>query len=196
MLSLGELVFNDKPSKFNKELLDYINRHISEIVIKGRIKFKITITRPHELDKLRSRGIKKLPSLILDKKIYAGVPEIIDILGRRVKTSKQTAANKSDDEFMHDYQSTAILRDVKRGSDDKIIGFIDDVDETYDPTAAIMAESKRRADMNKRGGDKSAPDVEYQPIRKQSQQKQGLSHSDETENDDDMMMQLMDKNGC
>lgn len=195
MLSLGELILNDKPSKFNKDLLDYINRNMNEIVIKGRIKFKISITRPHQLDGLRSRGIKKLPSLVLDKKIYAGVPEIIDMLGKRVKTSKQMAINKTDDEFIHDYQASSIMKDVKRGTDNKIIGFIDDDDnEKFDPSAAVMTESKRRSETIKRDN-KQDPDINDRSIRKTSQQKKGQSHSDDVGNDDEMMMQLMEKNG-
>ena len=103
VVRVAELIFNDTPSKYNKDLTDFLDRNIDTIIIKGQIKFNFKIAKASELTALRDSGIKRLPAMMLDGKPYIGVPTIVAELRKRVKTSKSTAAPKSEEEVLDEY---------------------------------------------------------------------------------------------
>jgi hypothetical protein len=120
VLKLAELVFNDKPSKFNKDLTEFLKRNIETIVMKGQLKFRFKIAAAGDMHVLRDRGITHLPAMIIDKQNFVSVPSIIGELQKRVKTSRGVAPPKNDDEVVMEYLHKEI-GDVKQDSEGRIM---------------------------------------------------------------------------
>jgi hypothetical protein len=147
-LLITELIFNDTPSKYNKDLVDFLSRNIETIIKKAKIQFKFKITRPDELEKLRQRGIKRLPAMIIDKQPYIGVPIIVEELRKRVKRSKTTAAPKSEEEVLQEYYIST-LGNIKQDNDGKLVVPNDDDDDDDDQEIDLGTIFKK--EMEKRG---------------------------------------------
>lgn len=118
-LTLAEIIFNNKASGINKNLIDFLENNLHRIIVKGQIKFKFTIVQQNDLKSLEKRGIYKLPTMVYNERNIASVDNIIDTLNQIVKTSKKSSASKSDDEIVQDYLNDSL--DIKRGSGGKII---------------------------------------------------------------------------
>jgi len=118
-LTLAEIIFNNKASSINKDLIDFLENNLQRIIVKGQIKFKFTIVQQNDLKLLEKRGIYKLPTMIYEERNIVSVDNIIDTLNQIVKTSKKTSASKSDEEIVQDYLNDSL--DIKRGSGGKIM---------------------------------------------------------------------------
>lgn len=145
VLQVAEIIFNDTPSKFNKDLTDFLKRNIDTIIMKGRIKFRFKVAKAQELNDLRNRGIKRLPAMIIGDRPYVGVPTIIEELRNSVKKSKKVAAPKSEEEVLREYFDKT-LGEIKKDSDGKIIQPDDQEDENRQPdlTGDLTRELQRR----------------------------------------------------
>jgi len=145
VLTCAELIFHNSPTKNNKDLTEFLKRNIKSIIERGRIKFRFKIAKAADLDQLRERGIKKLPTMILDKRQYIGVPKIIECLHGRVKNSQKTAPRKPETELLDDYFKETLTSGVGKGPDGKFkIEENNDMDENIDLGAAALREMKRR----------------------------------------------------
>ena len=148
MSKILTIIFNDNSSKYNRDLVDFLKRNIESAIIKGRITFNFKIAEMSELENLREKGITRLPAMTVDNEIYIGVPEIIDEIRKRIKTSKQKAVPKTDDEILTDYNFRA-LGDIKKDPTGKfIIKEDEDQDETLNLQAKMNSEVDRRKNMN------------------------------------------------
>jgi hypothetical protein len=167
VLKIAEIIFNDSSSKFNKDLTDFLKRNLEPIILKAQIKFKFTIAQKGELESLRRQGIKRLPAMIMDDKPIIGVPEIIETLRHNVKKSKSTAAPKSAEEILAEYQREA-LGDIPTNADGKIlIKSADELDqepgnnmdnELHSSAQEFSDKRKKITDMrNKKGADREPP---------------------------------------
>ena len=150
MLRVAEVIFNNTPSQFNKDLTDFLKRNIKPIIYRAMIKFKFVVAHEDDLPKLRNNGIKRLPIMIIDGKQYTSVPLIIDELQKRVRNSKGIAAPKTEDEILADHYKHT-LGDIKHDRDGKIdtSSFNDDEEDDSEAmgnklTEAAMKEANRR----------------------------------------------------
>lgn len=103
MVQLVEVIFNNKPSKHNKDLTDFLKRNLRAILVKGHVRFQFTIARTRDLKELRNKGINRLPAMIIKDKNFIGVPNIVQELHARVKNSKKQAPPKSEEEVLQDF---------------------------------------------------------------------------------------------
>jgi hypothetical protein len=148
VVQTAELVFNDNPSKYNKDLTDFLKRNISTIITKGQIRFRFKIAKASDLTALRQRGIKRLPAMILHDQPYIGVPVIVEELRTRVKKSKQTASPKSEDEVLDEYYRKT-LGNLKKDVDGKHI-IPDDDDDDDDDDGVVDLGSKYHKEISRR----------------------------------------------
>lgn len=145
VLKYSELFLNDTPSKFNKELLEFIKRNLEVIILKGQIKFKFKIVSTRDLSNLKNRGIKRLPAMIIDNKSFIGVPDIIFEIRKRVKLSKETAKPKSDDETLNEYFMNTLEHKVDENGKINIKDDDDNDDDNGQKLAsAAIKEAERR----------------------------------------------------
>jgi hypothetical protein len=114
----AEIILKDNPSKFNRELTEFIKRNLSKIINKGRIRFSYTIVGQNQLAELRKKGIKGLPAMVINGNPIVGVPNIKEILRKRVQTSKKPAKQKTNEEMMNEYFQNAI-NDTSKDDDDE-----------------------------------------------------------------------------
>lgn len=144
-IAVAELYFNDSATKHNRDLTTYLKRNITEAIRRGNLKFRFKIAKANELATLRNAGINRLPAMILNKRHYIGVPNIVDELARCVKNSRMMAPVKSDDEILHDYLHKEI-GDPKKTSDGRIDpnSLEQESNETFDPQSAFHREAERR----------------------------------------------------
>jgi len=164
VIRVADVIFNDTPSKFNKDLVEFLKRNIETIVHKGQIKFRFKIATPSDLNGLRDKGIIRLPAMLIDGKPFISVPTIVNELQRRVKTSTTTAPAKTEEEVLDEYFKTS-LGDIKKDGDGRIKAEeMDQEDENEgatDLTNAFHREIERRGNKdegNKRGANRTPPE--------------------------------------
>jgi len=155
VVQTAELLLNDTPSRYNKDLTDFLERNIQTIITKGQIKFRFRIIKPSEISSLRAKGVKRLPAMMLQNRPYIGVPVIVEELRKRVKRSKSTAAPKSEEEVLNDYFNET-LGNIKYDDEGKHILPQDDGDD--DDRANLgnlyQQEMKRREGGDDDGGNR------------------------------------------
>jgi hypothetical protein len=184
MLRVAEVIFNNTPSQFNKDLTEFLKRNIKNIIQRGMIKFKFVIAHNDDLPKLRNNGIKRLPVMLVDGKQFTSVPLIIDELQKRVKFSKGAAAPKSDEETLNDYFKSA-LGNIKTDRDGKIDTSSFNDDEEEDMGNKLMEAATKEATRRNIKGDtvytqKNAPvyeDTCRQQANKSSNQQYNQQYS-------------------
>ena len=113
VLKPASLIFNDSTSPFNKDLYEYLKLNLENVIFKCSIMFHFKIAKAAELKELKDMGITRLPAMTIGKDHYIGVPNIVSELRNRIKLNTETAAIKSDDEILRDFQ-IASLGDVKK----------------------------------------------------------------------------------
>jgi hypothetical protein len=146
VVQTAELIFNDTPSRYNKDLTDFLDRNIELIVTKSQIKFRFKIAKAVDISSLRAKGIKRLPAMILEKRPYIGVPVIVEELRKRVKRSKSTAAPKSEEEVLDDFFKQT-LGNIQYSDEGKhIIPQDNEIDDEVDLNGLFNKEMKRRND--------------------------------------------------
>lgn len=145
VLQVASIIFNDSASQFNKDLTDFLRRNLETAIRKGKMTFVYRIAAAGDLAELRAQGIKRLPAMTLSNQTFIGVPEIIEEIRRRVKTSKSEAVEKSEDEIVRDYQMKA-LGDIKKDAEGKFV--INDEPESDDKDR-LMADFQR--EIERRG---------------------------------------------
>ena len=88
-MQLVEIIFNDEPSKKNKELTDFIGKNLVTIIKKGQIQFKFKIAQTADITTLHKRGIKELPVMIgSNNNTYIGVKNIINTIADDVSIKR------------------------------------------------------------------------------------------------------------
>ncbi len=144
VLQSASIVFNDSASQFNKDLTDFLSRNLETAIRKGGITFQFKIAKPADLAGLRQLGVKRLPAMLINNKPYVGVPDIIAEIRSRVKNSRQTAPEKSEDEVIRDYQMQA-LGNITTDKEGKFqIHDEPEKDDTEDLMSAFNREIQRR----------------------------------------------------
>jgi len=150
VLQTAELIFNDTPSRYNKDLTDFLERNMRSIIIRGNIRFKFKIATHRDIKNLQNQGINRLPVMFLLNRSIISVPSIVKALRDRVKKSKTTAAPKSEEEVLNDYFMHT-LGDIKLDSDGKhILPVEDEGDNTPDLNALFNKELSRRSGEDKK----------------------------------------------
>jgi hypothetical protein len=225
MLRVAEVILNNTPSQFNKDLTDFLERNLKPIIYRAMIKFKFVVAHENDLPKLRNNGIKRLPVMIIDGKQYTSVPLIIEELQKRVRNSKNVAAPKTEDEILADHFKHT-LGDIKHDRDGKIdtSSFNDDEEDDHAAmgaklTDAAMKEAARRNLKSDNNVYKQQPKYEdtgrqytnkSQPDRRQNDRPDNVQNKDagdpmralsnmkskgEKSPDDDLMEALLAKMG-
>jgi len=108
VVHVADLIFNDTPSRYNHDLTEFIKRNIKTIIMRAQLKFRFKIARPSDLKSLRTKGIKRLPAMVIQGQRFIGVPTIVEELSQRVKKSKKLAPVKTNDEIVNDYFRKAL----------------------------------------------------------------------------------------
>jgi hypothetical protein len=152
VVQTAELVFNDTKSRHNQDLTEFLERNLQSIVTRGQVKFRFKIAKQSDLAGLRSRGISKLPAMILQGIPFVSVPTIIEELRKRVKNSKSVAVPKSEEEVLDDYYKKELGSGQFDENNKHIIPDEDDDDEKPDYASLTANEMKRR-----RGEDDDEP---------------------------------------
>jgi hypothetical protein len=182
-VQVAELIFNDAPSKHNKELTDFLKRNIRPIVMKGQLRFRFKIAQTKDLRGLRKRGINRLPAMLLKDKPFIGVQTIVQELHNRVKNSSNAAAPKSEEEVLQDYFANEL--GGKIGDDGKHIVPDDDEygdeDGGQDRMGRMSAEMERR-NLSTKGLD---PDDKPQSSRNKASRQAPAKPSNKFSMDDD-----------
>lgn len=143
MLS-AEIIFKNSASRFNRDLTDFLERNLKTIIIKAQIKFHFkTAGTDTDISQLRARGITRLPCMIIQKQHFVNPTNIIEELGRRIRTSRAPAKKKSDDEQLDDYFREA-LGNITQGVDGKLKVPDDREDEGPDLGGMAAREMTRR----------------------------------------------------
>jgi hypothetical protein len=145
-LKIAKIIFNDSPSKFNKELITYIDSNLDSAIRKGRLNFQYEIAAPSKLSELRDLGINILPAMIVEESTFSGVASIIKEIRKRINSAKTLVASKTDDEIIREFQENA-LGDYQVDSNGKV-KFLDDADDEKDESASLM--NKYSNEMKKR----------------------------------------------
>jgi hypothetical protein len=156
VVQTAELVFNDTKSRHNQDLTEFLERNLQSIITRGQVKFRFKIAKRSDLAGLRSRGIARLPAMILQGMPFTSVPAIIEELRKRVKNSKSVATPKSEVEVLDDYYRRE-LGNIQTDEDGKHIIPDDDNDIDDTPDFASLAANQ----MKRRRGE----DVDEQPKR-------------------------------
>lgn len=171
-LKTAEVIFNNTPSKFNKDLTDFLKRNMEAIIFRGQIKFKFKLASSKDLSTLRSKGITRLPAMRIDGRNHINVPTIIGEIRRRVKTSKTTASMKSNEEFLDEYMKNAI-GDIKKDDDGRIIAEELDQEELEENGEKLLNELNRMTEHrynelenNKKAGNKKQRPGTREQVRK------------------------------
>ncbi len=183
VLQSASIVFNDSASQFNKDLTDFLNRNLETAIRKGGITFQFKIAKPADLAGLRQMGVKRLPAMLINNKPFVGVPDIIAEIRARVKNSRQTAPEKSEDEVIRDYQMQA-LGNVTTDKDGKFqIHDEPEKDDKEDLMAAFNREIQRRGAT---AGHNNREDDDEQPVMRRPPPKQPSRTTErDMGNDDD-----------
>lgn len=167
VLKPASLIFNDSTSPFNKDLYEYLKLNLENVIFKCSIMFHFKIAKATELKELKDMGITRLPAMTIGKDHYIGVPNIVNELRNRIKLNTETAAIKSDDEILRDFQ-IASLGDVKKNSDGQFV-INDNDDDDQDKNELMSAFNKEIA---RRTGNKSNSDNNLKPTRPAQEQNQ------------------------
>ena len=165
VLKPASLIFNDSTSPFNKDLYEYLKLNLENVIFKCSIMFHFKIAKAAELKELKDMGITRLPAMTIGKDHYIGVPNIVSELRNRIKLNTETAAIKSDDEILRDFQIAA-LGDVKKNSDGQFV-INDNDDDDRDKNELMSAFNKEIA---RRTGNKSNSDNNLKPTRPAQEQ--------------------------
>lgn len=161
VLKAASLIFNDSSSPFNKELIEFLRRNLESVILKCSIMFHFKIAKAAELKELKDMGITRLPAMTIGKDHYIGVPNIVSELRNRVKLNTDTAAMKTDDEILRDFQISA-LGDVKKNSDGQFVINDNDDDEDKDKNELMSAFNKEIA---RRTGNTAPNENKLKPTR-------------------------------
>lgn len=145
-LSVATIYFNDNAGRFNKDLVDFLRRNLEKSIRQGRLSFSFKIVQTANQPELTSKGITRLPAMVLGRTIKIGVPSIIEEIRKCVESSKKVATPKTEEEIVREYQLAA-LGDIKKDADGKIV-INDQEDENMDKEDL---QRKAQAEMQRRG---------------------------------------------
>lgn len=149
VLQQATIYFNDSASKYNKDLTMFLNRNIEVAIRRGHLQFAFQIVTPNQIAKLREKGFKKFPTMVLSDRQFVGPEMIIQEIQRRVKMSKSEAPAKTDDEILDDYMKKT-LGPITQDDEKRIV--IHDKEDTNDIgsqlASAAAAEAARRGIAN------------------------------------------------
>ncbi len=144
VLQSASIVFSDSASQFNKDLTDFLQRNLETAIRKGGLSFQFKITKPSDLPGLRQMGVKRLPAMIINNKPYIGVPDIIAEIRSRVKNSRQSAPEKSEEEIIREFQMAALGNITKDAEGRLQVHDEPEKDETEGLMSAFNREIARR----------------------------------------------------
>jgi hypothetical protein len=179
----AEVIFNDTPSRRNKDLTNFLRDNLEQIILKAQLKFQFRIVRSRDHSDIRQRGIKKLPAMVIKGQCIEGCPDIIAQIRHMIKNSKSIAKPKTTEEILDDHYREA-LGGFRRDSDGKFV--IEDQEEVYDSNntnlvakAAEEAE-KRGLAYGQKSSNKSADRLRReQPARPSRNIERDLGHYEE-----------------
>ena len=114
------IMFNDNSSRYNKDLVDFLNRNLEAAILKGRMRFNFKKVESNELSKVRDMGIKRLPAMKIGENLYFGVPSIIEEIRRITKHSNKFATPKTEEEVLLEYQYSEVFSNVKSINGNKV----------------------------------------------------------------------------
>jgi hypothetical protein len=165
----AEIIFNNTPSKYNRELTTYLKRKLKDLNLRGALKFHFKAVESPEFHKLRQKGITRLPAMVIQGKKFIGVKDIIAELQSSLKSSKRAVPKMTDDEFLDKWQKDALTDGVQKDQDGKFT-LPDERDETeMDLGGAALREAQRRGLGNEGGNRRGNRPAPRQPDRNAEQ---------------------------
>jgi hypothetical protein len=162
-LHAASIVFNDSASRFNKDLTDFLKRNLETAIRRGGMSFHFKIAKPADLSELRKMGVKRLPAMIINSTAFVGVPNIIEEIRKRVKTSQLEAPEKSEEEIIRDFHMKSL--DVKKDAEGKFQ--VNDESEKEDVSTELQSSYNR--EISRRGASAGhTEDADNKPKRNAS----------------------------
>jgi hypothetical protein len=155
-VQIVQLILEGSPSSINKQLLEFIKRNLRDIITRGQVRLKFKVAKPSDTPKLKARGVKKLPAMLLPGgKSCEGRVEIAQWLISTVKNSRQVAAPKSDEEVLRDYYTSELTKG--RDENGAFNDADDDDDGLPDLSGALQKELERRGTSKMPGSEYMTP---------------------------------------
>lgn len=155
------LIFIDKPSKINYQLIQFIKGSIQPIIIKGQISFQFQIIGINDLETLKKEGINNFPALVPQNSepIY-GLSNIVGYLKNKIVTSKTQAVPKSEEEVLQEFFNKEISTGVSKVGNNLVTNDTDDQEENEGEklrTAALQESSRRGVNTKNAPGGRGQP---------------------------------------
>lgn len=206
-MQVTKIYFADAPSKHNKNLTDYLDDNINDIIINGHISLKFIIATKKVIIELKKKNIKKLPAVINGSTIIVEVPAIKRYFNRQISQNKPPIPPKSADEELHEYMMNNMMADGDNDPEDNI----SPANKFNDYTSRKKAVSRPPPSAAHNGltaGSQDDPAESLQESLPSRNYESNIKHespidvinsrtafSDEDRRDDDMMSALLEKNG-
>ena len=145
-----QIVFNENADEINKELTDYLDKNLDEIIYKANVYFKFIIATEKDKLKLKKDGITKLPAIIsFDMKPVVGLQNVYKYI-KYAMQHKIKPEIKTEDEILQDFMSKEIqdgVSRVKEGNKKKVVIKEEDEDDEFSNdniNRKIQTEQKKR----------------------------------------------------
>lgn len=150
MMEISIIFYEDDKVK-NKELTDYLDKNLKEIITKGKIYFNFIIATENDKDKLDRDGILLLPALLpKNTKPVLGLKNIYKYINYCIN-NPQSKKIKTEEEILQEFMDQEIqdgVSKVKDGNKKKLI--IKD-DESIDEFSNDNINRKIQNEQRKRG---------------------------------------------
>jgi len=147
----NSIIFYEDDKAKNKELTDYLDKNLKEIITKGKIYFNFIIATENDKDKLDRDGILLLPALLpKNAKPVLGLKNIYKYINYCINNPQPKKA-KSEEEILQEFMDKEIqdgVSKVKDGNKKKLI--IKD-DENIDEFSNDNINRKIQSEQRKRG---------------------------------------------
>ena len=159
-LRTAKIFVLNRANKQNKELLDFINKNINDIILKGCIKFDFRKIDIDDVDNYSQRGIREFPSMQIDGRIISKPNIIIQELIAHMRANKIVAPPKTDEEVVNDYLREEVTAGVAKDSKGKYIQPKEEEDEQSKINSEIrskMIEEEKRRGLLRAGASEDRP---------------------------------------
>lgn len=183
VFQVASIVFNDTASKYNQDLTQFLRRNLELAIRKGKLSFQFKIAKPVDITELRKMGVKRLPAMIIGQNSFIGVPNIIEEIRKRVKTSHTEAPEKSEDEIVRDFQMKALGK-IKKDADGKLQVEEDEPEADGENSTQLL--SKLNQEIARRGASIGHGDAEENTRARTVANRQPARNQERDADDDDM----------
>jgi hypothetical protein len=146
------IIFHEDDKEKNKDLTDYLDKNLKEIITRGRIYFNFIIATNNDTDKLEHDGITLLPALLpKNSKPVLGLKNIYKFINHCMNNPKANRI-KSEEEILQEFMDKEIkngVSKIKDGNKRKLI--VNDDKENDDEFSNDNINRKIQSEQRKRG---------------------------------------------